>query len=71
MRSLIRRFWTTTRPHEHKLPDTVVGSLHRLWSNTSPDGIDKREAKRLWVVLQNFVEEHGGREALSAEFDTL
>ena len=48
---------------------TVEQVLHKLWSN-SESKLEKHDEKRLWMLLQEFIEQKGGSEANAYDFDT-
>ena len=47
---------------------TVEHVLHKLWSNSKSD-LERDDAKRLWMLLSNFVQKHGGLTADAAPYD--
>jgi hypothetical protein len=47
---------------------TISEVLHRLWTNSSSK-LGRREEKHLWMILQQFVERHGGLEASAVDYD--
>jgi len=48
---------------------TVHDALLTLWSNVKPGRLDATEAKRLWMLLQNFIEKNNGRDLDAKPFD--
>jgi len=48
---------------------TVSEVFHRLWSSSERSRLDARDEKRLWMLLQNFIEQSGGLQALAEDFD--
>jgi hypothetical protein len=50
---------------------TIDNVLHKLWTNSITSGpkLDKREEKRLWMILQQFVERKGGTREPASDYD--
>lgn len=47
---------------------TIDDVLHKLWTN-STSTFEKYDEKRLWMALQNFIEQNGGTRQRAAYFD--
>lgn len=47
---------------------TVEDVLHSLWTN-STSTLEKYDEKRLWLLLQQFISEKGGRRLEANAFD--
>ena len=48
---------------------TVNDALLKLWTHSRSD-LGREDEKRLWMVLQAFVERNGGRHKDAYDFDT-
>jgi len=49
---------------------TVDQLLHKLWSHTRGSEFERVDEKRLWMVLQDFIERNGGCSANARDYDT-
>lgn len=60
----------TSQPGAVEVEDlAIINVVHRLWSKyAGTANYDKESEKPLWMVLQNFVERHGGVSAKSSDY---
>ncbi len=47
---------------------TIDDVLHKLWTN-STSTLEKYDEKRLWMLLQNFIERNGGLKDSANQYD--
>ena len=48
---------------------TVDHVLHKLWSHSKGSELEHYDEKRLWMLLQAFIERKGGLDAPASDYD--
>jgi hypothetical protein len=50
---------------------TIDNVLHTLWTNSISNGdkLSKRDEKRLWMLLQRFIDQKDGRREAASSYD--
>lgn len=48
---------------------TVDHVLHKLWTHSKGSELHHVDEKRLWMLLQAFIERHGGLKAPASDYD--